>query len=326
MAATTLKIRVEVRMEKFKNIMKVRGDVIKDLAKRREKLLKSDNDNSNTRTNVNNDRNHNDEKKTNSDYTRGGTSAYRGASMNTSMHRTPMNGGGVRLGALKKNSTMDAKKVKSQMNSPLFTMSSSKKQATNPYAAKAKPSYPMSNGGNRNKAPTSNPYSTSNANYNSKGPIRPNTNAGYGGSGTTATAGGYGYGGAGYGGSSNIANSTGMRHRGNNTNTMNNNNSYNPYQMEEERKVHDQSSDDNIQEQIQKRRQARQTQSRLESARMAEKTLAELATMFGKMSNLIQSQGETLVKIEDDVEIAMGYVDDGHEEVGKLYEWTQGNR
>ena len=75
--------------------------------------------------------------------------------------------------------------------------------------------------------------------------------------------------------------------------------------MEEEIKVHDKNQDENIQTQIQKRRQARQTQNRLDSARMAEKSLAELTSMFGKMSSLIQSQGETLEKIEDDVEIAI---------------------
>ena len=44
------------------------------------------------------------------------------------------------------------------------------------------------------------------------------------------------------------------------------------------------------------------------------------------MSNLIHSQGETLVKIEDDVEAAMDHVEAGKEEIDKLNEWTKGNR
>ena len=74
------------------------------------------------------------------------------------------------------------------------------------------------------------------------------------------------------------------------------------------------------------RRENRQTQNRLDSARQAEQSLAELTTMFSKMTNLIHSQGETLVKIEDDVEAAMDHVEAGREEIVKLYEWTQGNR
>jgi syntaxin 5 len=97
---------------------------------------------------------------------------------------------------------------------------------------------------------------------------------------------------------------------------------YNPNQ-EDETKIHDSNS---VQAQIQMRRENRQTQNRLESANQAEKSLAELTTMFSKMSNLIHTQGETLVKIEDDVEAAMDHVESGREEIVKLYEWTRGNR
>jgi len=81
-----------------------------------------------------------------------------------------------------------------------------------------------------------------------------------------------------------------------------------------------------IQSQIELRRKTRKTQSRLQNARQAESKLKDLASMFGKMSTLIQSQGETLTKVEDDVEVAMGHVDDGVVEIGKLYEITKGNR
>ena len=344
-AAKILKQSVEVRMEQFKNVMKVRGDVIKDLTLRRERLLKKSGANvagsgvagsidqlssSNGMNNIG----HN----------------------NRIMNR--MNGGTNTMtnnAPLKQNpSVMEPKNVKSQLNSPLFTMSSP--TMSNPYAksnlktsSSYKPSYQSRTNANYNGNGNGNgnPYSrkpmtttsTSKTHASSYG-----SSGGYGGGGGAAAAaasGGYGYNAAGYGGYNNsLSNSTGMRHRGGNMNTTtsnhntynnnnnNNNSSYNPYQMEEEIKVHDKnnSDDTNIQTQIQKRRQARQTQNRLDSARMAEKTLAELTSMFGKMSHLIQSQGETLEKIEDDVEVAMGYVDDGYEEVGKLHDWKQGNR
>eukprot|EP01082_Thalassiosira_pseudonana_P005777 g5294.t1 g5294 contig2:180304-180972(+) len=81
-----------------------------------------------------------------------------------------------------------------------------------------------------------------------------------------------------------------------------------------------------IQQQIQTRRQNRQTQSRLASARLAEKSIAELGTMFTKMSTLISQQGEMLERIEDDVEAAGGDIDAGHEELVKVYGMTKGNR
>ena len=135
-----------------------------------------------------------------------------------------------------------------------------------------------------------------------------------------------GYGGAAYGGgyagNPHSSNNTGMRRRAGASSATNNTNGYNPYQ-EEENKIHDANS---VQAQIQMRRENRQSQKRLESARQAEKSLAELTTMFSKMSNLIHSQGETLVKIEDDVEAAMDHVEAGREEIIKLHEWTKGNR
>ena len=83
---------------------------------------------------------------------------------------------------------------------------------------------------------------------------------------------------------------------------------------------------DNTLQQIEMRRQNRQTASRLQSARMAEKSLAELTTMFSKMSNLITQQGEVLERIEDDVEAAGGDIDAGHDELVKVYGYTKGNR
>jgi len=95
---------------------------------------------------------------------------------------------------------------------------------------------------------------------------------------------------------------------------------------EEEDKKRSRDSTTFMKSQLQLRKESRQTQSRLETAREAEKSLAELTTMFTKMSTLIQSQGEVLIKVEDDVEAAMIQVNAGAEEITKLYIITKGNR
>jgi hypothetical protein len=135
-------------------------------------------------------------------------------------------------------------------------------------------------------------------------------NVGYGG-GASAGYGGYG-GGGGYG-SAPMA--TGMRQR---KGGMSSNTSTIPtHELEEEEKVHTQ---------IQMRQQKRQTQQRLDEARQAESMLGELGQLFGKMSTLISQQGETLEKIEDDVECALVDVTAGQEELTKLYSIKKGNR
>lgn len=81
-----------------------------------------------------------------------------------------------------------------------------------------------------------------------------------------------------------------------------------------------------VQEQVQVRHEKRQTKTRLEHAKQAEKSLAELSTLFSKMSNLIVAQGETLDKIEDDVEAAHTDVAAGQAEIQILYSLKKGNR
>ena len=76
------------------------------------------------------------------------------------------------------------------------------------------------------------------------------------------------------------------------------------------------------QQQLYKTRQ----KSRADMARQTESKLAELSSLFGKMSTLIVKQGETLEKIEDDVEAAVDYVNEGHEQIITLYEITRNNR
>jgi len=74
------------------------------------------------------------------------------------------------------------------------------------------------------------------------------------------------------------------------------------------------------------RERKRQTKQRLDEARQAESTLTEVAKLFSKMSTLITEQGETLEKIEDDVECALVDVTAGQEELTKLYAIKKGNR
>ena len=76
------------------------------------------------------------------------------------------------------------------------------------------------------------------------------------------------------------------------------------------------------QEQIQRR----DTRHRLHQARQAESTLAELGTLFGKMTTLITQQGEVLEKVEDDVEAALVHVGAGEAEIQTLYSIKKGNR
>jgi hypothetical protein len=117
-----------------------------------------------------------------------------------------------------------------------------------------------------------------------------------------------GYGGGGYGGG-------GMRQRRGGNNPPS---SSVPFEeQEEEQKIHSQ---------IQIREQKRQTQQRLDEARQAESTLSQVATLYSKMSTLITQQGETLEKIEDDVECALVDVSAGQEELTKLYSIKKGNR
>ena len=84
--------------------------------------------------------------------------------------------------------------------------------------------------------------------------------------------------------------------------------------------------DDSVHQQISARREKRATRNRAQQARLAEKSIAELGTMFAKMSSLISQQGEVLERIEDDVEAAGGDIDAGHHELVKVDSMTRGNR
>ncbi|CAJ1956463.1 unnamed protein product [Cylindrotheca closterium] len=132
-----------------------------------------------------------------------------------------------------------------------------------------------------------------------------------------------GYGGGGYGGGFSAASggygSTGMRQRKSAAASSHYGN-----QQQQQQEVEEE--EQKVQYQIQQRQQQRQTQQRLDEARQAETALGELGTLFSKMSNLIVQQGETLEKIEDDVEAAHADVMAGQDEIAKLYSIKKGNR
>eukprot|EP00956_Cyclotella_meneghiniana_P023876 scaffold47207_cov62-Cyclotella_meneghiniana.AAC.2 len=196
---------------------------------------------------------------------------------------------------LQKN--LSATSSTAQFQSPLFTMTaagSGSSKSTDGYSgANMISSAPSSSNGNG---------------------VGKSVYAGYGGYGGSTSYGGYGA------SSSNEPSfSTGMRQRKQQA-------PQSSHMTIDQGDEDDKYTKDNTLQQIEMRRQNRQTASRLQSARMAEKSLAELTTMFSKMSNLITQQGEVLERIEDDVEAAGGDIDAGHDELVKVYGYTKGNR
>jgi len=144
---------------------------------------------------------------------------------------------------------------------------------------------------------------------------RPNAPpAGVGGRvGSTSAVGGYGGGYGGYGG-------------GQYPRQQNNYRPYDPSMGDDSKKTDGDDDAAAVQSSIQTRRARRETAARLEQARNAERTLANLGTVFSKMADLVVSQGETIEKVEDDVEAARVDVNAGHDEIQKLYGITKGNR
>jgi hypothetical protein len=180
-----------------------------------------------------------------------------------------------------------------------------------------------SNGSAASAAPTTT-SSSSSTYYNNSGIY-----AGYGGVGH-----GGGYGGSGHTTSFHNNNyntnntsraSLGMRQRRGNTSSLTMP-VQEQHQQQQELDQQNQEEEQKVHSQIQLRQHQRETQKRLEEARQAETMLGELGQMFGKMSTLISQQGETLEKIEDDIECALVDVQAGQEELTKLYGIKKGNR
>ena len=164
------------------------------------------------------------------------------------------------------------------------------------------------NGYNRNNGTTNSSNGAYGSYYNTGAASA--TSGAYGGYGGYANS---GYGGASYGGAT-----TGMRQRRPTTSATTSSSSSSSFGQ------NDHASE--LQTQILERKQRRQTQNRLASAQEAERTLADLGNVFGKMSTLIVQQGETVDRLEDDVEAAAVDVAAGQAEIQTLYSLRKGNR
>jgi t-SNARE complex subunit, syntaxin len=299
--ANILQTSVDKRNQDFKSIMTLRGEILKEQTLRRKKLLSHSN-----------------------------ITKLEGAAVEENVNSSTIplapSSGGVRLVGKGITAPQGTERLaKSQlMTSPLFTVEPLKKTQYT--------SNNVQDGNNVNMNKTgktsANIYKQHTAPNLYGSGSKTTVSNGYGGVGYGKSSIPVAYGaGAGAGGNSynGTSNSFGVRRRaaGGSSSALKVDPGYDAPNQEEENKIHESNS---VMAQIQMRRESRQTQQRLESARQAERSLAELTTMFSKMSNLIQSQGETLVKIEDDVEAAMDHVEAGREEIIKLYEWTKGNR
>lgn len=279
------------RMDKLKKELETRSQVLRDQNFHRRKLL--GNTANNNRTAMKN----------------GGLGgAVNLGSTGYGVGRTTSAGAGIgRVNQLPAKTALGAAASASQrFQSPLFTMTASN--------AKSSSSAPPSMNGNGTASSSSNkpPSYSSGASRGHSG------YAGYGGAAASA---------AGYGGTSTAPSfSMGMRQRKQQQSLTQQNLSSLQIDRGHDNDDEDKYSKSTTQQQIQMRRQNRETQSRLASARLAEKSIAELGVMFTKMSTLISQQGEVLERIEDDVERAGGDIDAGHEEIVKLYGMTKGNR
>ena len=80
------------------------------------------------------------------------------------------------------------------------------------------------------------------------------------------------------------------------------------------------------QQQQQQQSSSRGPSLRYDDALTLERGLAELSGAFGRMASLVQSQGEVVCKIEDDVTTAGLMVEDGYESVMRTHEIKSGNR
>ena len=67
-------------------------------------------------------------------------------------------------------------------------------------------------------------------------------------------------------------------------------------------------------------------QSRMQAAEKVEQSIAQLGSLFTQMASLVVTQGEVVMRIEDDVEAGLANVEQGHEEMTKFYDITKGNR
>ena len=320
--AKDLSAMADARVTKFKKMLEVREKVIRDQNERRRML--------NPTTAAGTKR-------------QGAGSAAAGASFLSSS--SAPNSGSIAATITAKSTLMaGAKGGASQLTSPLFTVGAGSASAVRP--PPPPPARPAN--GAHASASVAAPRTQAASNGLHQSSAAPSmTSAGngsYGGAnGTYGAYGGGGYGGAGGSGYDGM----GMRRRPNapgmppTSATAGNGYAgyggqayqyaqqqqpYNPAYGDDDSKKTDGDDAAAVQNSIQTRRARRETAARLEQARNAERTLANLGTMFSKMADLVVAQGETIEKVEDDVEAARVDIYAGHEEIQKLYGITKGNR
>jgi len=68
------------------------------------------------------------------------------------------------------------------------------------------------------------------------------------------------------------------------------------------------------------------SQDRLKGAQKVEATIAQMGQLFTQMATLVLEQGETITRIEDDVEIGIQNTMDAHKSMTSFYDITKGNR
>lgn len=321
--AKDLSAMADARVTKFKKMLEVREKVIRDQNERRRML--------NPTTAASTKR-------------RGAGSAAAGAS--SSSASSVANSGSIAATITAKSTLIaGAKGGASQLSSPLFTVGAGSASAVRPPPPPARPA----NGAHASASVAARrTQAAPNGLHQSSAPPSMSSagNGAYGGAngsyGAYGGGGGYGgVGGSGYGG-------MGMRRRPNAPGMPPSSASaagngyagyggqsyqygqqqqpYNPAYGDDDSKKTDGDDAAAVQNSIQTRRARRETAARLEQARNAERTLANLGTMFSKMADLVVAQGETIEKVEDDVEAARVDVYAGHEEIQKLYGITKGNR
>ena len=327
---SSLKKESEERMNCFKAAMEQRGEAIKDMTERRQRLFKAHDSEVKMRSFSDSSK---CAKGTN-DMVVGQngtvmTSSGKVAAATTSEH--PIRRG---CDCVVVSSNRTKISLKNQLLSPLFTMtdvesSSMMLSSLAPSSVVKTDNTPFNPSNLLSQKTIGTTLSHNNGNVNSmkedNNPTYWNSNGvvGYGERGECSDQlGGYG----GYYGYSNSSKSVGIRRRGSaTTHSSNLQQSYTTESMdtEEDENV---CARESIMSTLQKRPLAASTNTRLISAEAAERSLDQLTKVFSNMSTLILSQGEILTRIEDDVEMTLGEVDAGSEEISKLYIMTKSNR
>eukprot|EP01039_Chlorochromonas_danica_P002977 gene2977-3246_t len=80
------------------------------------------------------------------------------------------------------------------------------------------------------------------------------------------------------------------------------------------------------QQQQQQQRYVRKDDFRLRAAEKVESSIRQMGELFSQMASLVAEQGETISRIEDDVEEGLINTKEAHDSIQQVYEITKGNR